>query len=237
MILSGYFINMSYPPKIKPKKTLSDIEPDIQKLINEYRDELAEYEKKAIELQEKRDYLTKLGVKHIKKEEKHLLYKEYIRLNTNARYVNLNIIDFNILTIIYNVKQPLNIHEIHFLIENYLFGEDMSIRKDVKNEIATLRKSLSKLVNWKFIAREWNKMLTANNKTREMAHYKSNMHTSRLLEACNIDYERFSYQAFYQIKRTKSGLFYKDVITKTQILEKIEEMTKNKMATNFLSRK
>ena len=73
----------------------------------------------------------------------------------------------------------------------------------------TLRKSLNKLVSWRFIGVEWIKMLISGGKMRDTQHYKSNMHTSRgYLESAIIDYERFGYEAFLPIRRTKAGILY-----------------------------
>ena len=224
-------------PKINARSVISDTQPDIQKIVNEYRTDLKEYKEQGIKLQETRDYLRKLGVKYITNEQKHLLYREYIKLNCTTKYAALTVIDFNHLLILYNVKPPLNVHEIFFILGDFLFGTDETVRKDKKNEQMTLRKSLNKLVSWRFISVEWIKMLISGGKMRNTQHYKSNMHTSRLLESAIIDYERFGYEAFLPIRRTKAGILYNTIITKAETLEKVEEMTRAKMATHFENRK
>ena len=80
--------------------------PIFKKLLTNIAQNLKEYKEQGIKLQETRDYLRKLGVKYITNEQKHLLYREYIKLNCTTKYAALTVIDFNHLLILYNVKPP-----------------------------------------------------------------------------------------------------------------------------------
>ena len=60
--------------------------------------------------------------------------REYIKLNCVTKYAALTVIDFNHLLILYNVKPPLNVHEIGILFLEIFYLEPMKPLEKMKKE-------------------------------------------------------------------------------------------------------